>query len=104
MIANAAFPPDEDRTNRLEEVKQALSDGQVEEVISNCNALAASCELASKAGNCLYTYVERLRYDRFRAAEYMIGSGRVESGCKQMLLIASEIRSAMDCHWSDRNC
>jgi hypothetical protein len=85
MIANAAFPPGEDRTNWLEEVKQALWDGQVEEVISSCDALTASCELASKAGHYFYTNVERMRYDRFRAAGYMIGSGTVESGCKQIV-------------------
>lgn len=26
-----------------------------------------------------------MRYDRFRAAGYMIGSGTVESGCKQIV-------------------
>jgi hypothetical protein len=28
---------------------------------------------------------ERMRYDQFRAAGYLIGSGRLESGCKQIV-------------------
>ncbi len=84
-VANAAFPPGPQRTNWLEGVKQALWDGQVEAVISACEALAAACEAARKAAHYFYTNAERMRYDRFRAAGYMIGSGTVESGCKQIV-------------------
>jgi hypothetical protein len=85
VVANAAFPPGEARTHWLEGVKQALWEGQVERVISACEALAASCEPARKAVHYFYTNAERMRYDRFRAAGYMIGSGTVESGCKQIV-------------------
>jgi hypothetical protein len=85
LLASAAFPPGPDRTNWLEGVTQALWDGQVEEVIAACQALAAFCELARKAVHYFYTHAERMRYDRFRAAGYMIGSGTVESGCKQIV-------------------
>jgi hypothetical protein len=85
VVANAAFSPGEDRINWLEGVKQALWEGQVEEVIANCEALAAACELARKAVHYFYTNAERMRYNRFRAAGYMIGSGTVESGCKQIV-------------------
>ena len=85
MVANAAFAQGADRSNWLEGVKQALWDGQVEQVISACEALAASCDLARKAVHYFYTHAERMRYDRFRAAGYMIGSGTVESGCKQIV-------------------
>jgi hypothetical protein len=84
-VASAAFPPGADRTHWLEGVKQALWEGQVEQVISACEAMAASCELARKAVHYFYTNAERMRYDRFRAAGYMIGSGTVESGCKQIV-------------------
>jgi hypothetical protein len=84
-VANAAFPAGPPRTDWLEGVKQALWDGQVEAVISACEALAAACELARKAGNYFYTNADRMRYDRFRTAGYMIGSGTVESGCKQIV-------------------
>jgi len=85
IVASAAFPQGPDRNNWLEGVKQALWDGQVEQVIAACEALAASCELARKAAHYFYTNAERMRYDRFRAAGYMIGSGTVESGCKQIV-------------------
>jgi hypothetical protein len=85
IVASAAFPPGPDRTNWLAEVTQALWDGQVEQVISACEALADACELARKAVHYFYTHAERMRYDRFRAAGYMIGSGTVESGCKQIV-------------------
>jgi hypothetical protein len=85
IVANAAFPPGSDRVNWLEGVTQALWEGQVEQVITACQALATSCELARKAAHYFYTNAERMRYDRFRAAGYMIGSGTVESGCKQIV-------------------
>jgi hypothetical protein len=85
IVASAAFPPGPQRANWLEGAKQALWDGQVEQVISACEALAAACDLARKAIHYFYTNAERMRYDRFRAAGYMIGSGTVESGCKQIV-------------------
>jgi len=85
IVANAAFAQGPDRTNWLEGVKQALWEGQVEAVICACQALAASCDLARKATHYFYSHAERMRYDRFRAAGFMIGSGTVESGCKQIV-------------------
>jgi hypothetical protein len=84
-VAHAVFPEGSQRSNWLEGVKQSLWEGQVEEVISACDALAASYELARKAVHYFYTNAERMRYHRFRAAGYMIGSGTVESGCKQIV-------------------
>jgi hypothetical protein len=85
LVANAAFAQAPDRTNWLEEVTQALWDGQVEQVMAACEALAAACELARKAVHYFCSNAERMRYDRFRAAGYMIGSGTVESACKQIV-------------------
>ena len=85
VVASAALPPGAERASWLEGVKQALWDGQVEAVIAACEALAASCELARKAVHYFYSNAERMRYDRFRQAGYMIGSGTVESGCKQIV-------------------
>lgn len=85
IVASAAFPPGPERTSWLEGVKQALWEGQVEAVVSACEAFAAACELARKAVHYFYSNAERMRYDRFREAGYMIGSGTVESGCKQIV-------------------
>lgn len=57
----------------------------MEQVLLACQALAPACPEAQKAANYFYTNAERMRYDRFRAAGYMIGSGSVESACKQIV-------------------
>ena len=85
VVAQAAFSDLAQRTLWLEENKQALWDGQVEEVISACEKLALSASQAAQAANDFANNIERMRYDRFRAAGYMIGSGTVESACKQIV-------------------
>jgi len=84
-VAAVAFTDPQERPRWLEDVTQALWEGQVEQVISACEVLANSCPEARKAANYFYTNAERMRYDRFRAAGYMIGSGSVESACKQIV-------------------
>ena len=41
--------------------------------------------LATQAVPYFTKHMERMRYDRFRTAGYMIGSGTIESGCKQIV-------------------
>lgn len=84
-VAAAAFPDPQTRSTWLENVVQALWEGQVERVIQACQALATACAEAQKAANYFYTNAERMRYDRFRTTGYMIGSGSVESACKQIV-------------------
>ena len=84
-VAAAAFPAPQQRSRWLEDVVQALWEGQVERVVDACQALASSCSEARKGADYFYTNAERMRYDRFRAAGYMIGSGSVESACKQIV-------------------
>lgn len=84
-VAGEAFRDPSERTAWLEGVTQALWEGQVEQVISACAALLPACGEARKAVTYFYNNAERMRYDQFRAAGYMIGSGTVESGCKQIV-------------------
>jgi hypothetical protein len=84
-VAEAAFPDLAKRAAWLEPVTQALWDGQVEDVIQACQALAETCQKASQAAAYFSNNSERMRYDRFRAAGYMIGSGTIESACKQIV-------------------
>jgi len=83
-LARAAFAVPFQRSTWLEEATQALWEGRVEDVISACQILAPSCSLALEAVTYFSNNIERMRYDQFRAAGYMIGSGTVESGCKQV--------------------
>ena len=85
IVAAAAFPDLPQRAIWLEEVTQFLWDGQVEDVIFACQALAQTSLQASQAATYFANNMERMRYDRFRAAGYMIGSGTIESGCKQIV-------------------
>lgn len=83
-VAKAAFTDLLQRSVWLEEATQALWEGRVEDVIAACQALVPSCSVAQEAVTYFSNNIERMRYDQFRAAGYMIGSGTVESGCKQV--------------------
>jgi hypothetical protein len=72
-VAMAAFTALPERTLWLEEATQALWDGQVEDVIIACEALAQSCSEAHQAVTYFTHNIERMRYGQFRAAGYMIG-------------------------------
>ncbi len=84
-VALAAFTTLPQRALWLETVTQSLWDGQVEDVILACEDLASSCLKAQQAVTYFTNNMERMRYDKFRAAGYMIGSGTIESGCKQIV-------------------
>jgi hypothetical protein len=84
-VAQAAFSDPAERTGWLEAVTQNLWDGQLESVIAACQALAASCLKAQQAVTYFTNNALRMRYDRFRAEGYMIGSGTIESACKQVV-------------------
>jgi hypothetical protein len=84
-VADAAFTDVAQRAAWLEPLTQALWDGQVEDVIQACKALTETCQKASQAATYFSNNAERMRYDRFRAAGYMIGSGTIESACKQIV-------------------
>ena len=85
LLAEAAFADPAKRTAWLETVTQALWDGQVEEVISACRSLTPTCPKAEQTANYFANNIERTRYDCFRQAGYMIGSGTIESACKQIV-------------------
>ncbi len=58
----------------LKPVTQALWNGQVEDVILACQALATTCRNASQAVNYFANNMERMRYDRFRAAGFRLAA------------------------------
>jgi hypothetical protein len=84
-VAASAFPDLAKRSEWLEKVIQLLWDGKVEEVIEACQALAKDGLVAQQAVTYFTNNCERMRYDQFRAAGYMIGSGTIESACKQIV-------------------
>ena len=84
-VAHAVFASERDRAAWLEPVITQLWDGRVEAVIRTCEAVALRCEEAQHAVTYFTNNASRMRYDQFRAAGYLIGSGTVESGCKQIV-------------------
>ncbi len=84
-VAEAAWPDPPQRRAWLEAATAELWDGQVETVSQACAALAPRCAEARTAVGYFTTHAHRIRYAQFRAQGYLIGSGTIESGCKQIV-------------------
>jgi hypothetical protein len=84
-IAEEVFPTLEERLDWLEQVTEDLWEGRVELVIESCRLLAKQSKLAQQSLTYFSNNIERMRYDQFRAANLLIGSGVIESGCKQIV-------------------
>lgn len=85
-IAAIVFSQAEERKAWLADVKEALWNGQVQEVIRSCQNLAAGQPKVSSEIAYFVNNEARMNYARFRAAGYAIGSGTIESACKQIVL------------------
>lgn len=84
-IAEEAFAPFEARQTWLTEITEQLWQGKVERVIEECERLSPKSNHAKSAATYFNHNVDRMRYAQFRAAGYLIGSGVIESGCKQIV-------------------
>ena len=84
-IAEQAFSNLTERQAWLESVTEDLWQGRVELVIEACRSLAKKSNLARQSLAYYGDNLERMRYAQFRAAGYLIGSGVIESGCKQIV-------------------
>jgi len=83
--AMSAFTDLSKRADWLATTTQFLWDGQVEDVIAACRVLSKASLVAAQAVTYFTNNGARMRYDQFRAAGYMIGSGTIESACKQIV-------------------
>jgi hypothetical protein len=84
-IAEEAFSDLEERQPWLENITEALWQGNVECVLEACQGLSKKSNLAKQALTYFGNHIERMRYAQYRAAGYLIGSGVIESGCKQIV-------------------
>lgn len=84
-IAEETFSALEERQPWLENVTENLWQGKVEFVMEACHSLSKKSALAKQAVTYFSNHSERMRYAQFRAAGYLIGSGVIESGCKQIV-------------------
>jgi hypothetical protein len=84
-VAEEAFSIPEQRQAWLKEVTEDLWQGRVELVIAACQKLSKHSDLARQAAAYFSNNCERMRYADFRTEGFLIGSGVVESGCKQIV-------------------
>ena len=84
-VAQDAFSGRQVRNTWLEDARTALWWGDTTFVIRACEALAYRSEEASAALTYFRNNADRMQYDRFREQGYMIGSGTIESACKQII-------------------
>ena len=85
IVAKAAFAKVAEQDAWFEAMAQSLWDGNVEDVILACEGLSPSCTKAQEAITYFSNNMERMRYAQFRTANYLIGSGTIESACKQIV-------------------
>jgi hypothetical protein len=84
-VAKDVFPKGEKRKTWLEDATTALWCGNTTFVIQACQSLAPHSEEAASALTYFRNNQDRMQYDKFREQGYMIGSGTIESACKQIV-------------------
>jgi hypothetical protein len=84
-IAEEAFSNFDERQAWLEKNTEELWQGSVEAVMEACQLLESKSNLAKQSLLYYGNNMERMRYAQFRAAGYLIGSGVIESACKQIV-------------------
>jgi hypothetical protein len=84
-IAEEAFSDLGERQPWLEKITEALWHGNVEFVLEACQSISKKSALAKQALIYFNNHIGRMRYAQYRAAGYLIGSGVIESGCKQIV-------------------
>ena len=91
-IAVMAFSDLTERKVWLANVKESLWHGQVQEVIRTCQELVPQHPNVEPEIAYFVNNETRMDYARFRAAGYAIGSGTIESACKQ--IVAQRLRKS----------
>jgi predicted SprT family Zn-dependent metalloprotease len=96
-IADAVFSQDAERQNWLQKVKDWLWYGKTQKVIQACQRYIYH-HLAAEAAQRAVTYYSnnqhRMDYAEFRKKNYWIGSGTIESACKQIATARLKIAGA----------
>lgn len=99
-VAKAAFSDPQQQTHWAEQVKSDLWQGRLDAVIAACQQQVSAQRDDDPAQKALTYYQNnqhRMDYARYRELGYQIGSGSMESGCKQLGLARLKIAGA---RWS----
>lgn len=85
-VADALLLPEEEQKSWFLEMEKSLWDGEIETLITECQTLVGKIgEPAKRLISYYSNNLERMRYAFFREKNYLIGSGTVESACKQVV-------------------
>jgi len=102
-VANAAFA-DEDKCQAwIDQVRDHLWNGDLDAVINACHRFTEpgkAQEAARKAVTYFTNNRHRMDYPTYRAKGYQIGSGTIESGCKQIVAQRLKVAGAI---WDHHN-
>jgi hypothetical protein len=97
-VANVAFADQDQRQAWIQQVRTDLWEGNLDAVITAFDCLIAhkqAGEAAKKAATYFTNNRHRMSYAEYRANGYQIGSGTVESGCKQIVTQRLEVAGAI---------
>ena len=85
-VAEAIPISEAEQDQWLANMKKILWDGEIKYIIQECRTLLEKVGDSARRLISYYTNnLERMRYADFRAKKYFIGSGTVESACKQIV-------------------
>jgi len=84
-LADTVFSSPSERQPWLAQITETLWQGQVEEVVLACKCFASAYDEARQAVTYFSNNTHRMRYDQFRSHGYLLGSGTIESACKQIV-------------------
>lgn len=96
-VAEVALPDPLQRELWLEHTRTALWEGRLDDVIAACQSWVKPNQSDDPARKAVTYYLnnrQRMNYPAYRAQDYMIGSGPMESGCKQIGLERLKIAGA----------
>lgn len=103
-VASAAFTPEDQQQAWITQVRTDLWDGDLDAVIAAFDRFTdhhRATEAATKAVTYFTNNRHRMDYPTYRAKGYQIGSGTIESGCKQIVSQRLKVAGAI---WDLDNC
>lgn len=95
-VAQQAFSDETTRSQWIEQMRQLMWDGKIDDLITACRSLAQTHPHPEieRTANYFDTHRQRMRYDQFRAEGLQIGSGTIESAAKQIGLMRMKVPGA----------
>lgn len=97
-VANLAFSAEDKRQAWIERVRTLLWEGDLDAVIQAFDQFSQHQRAREEARKAVVYFTNnrhRMRYPQYRAKGYQIGSGTIESGCKQIVTQRLKVAGAI---------